>query len=929
MISTSIISQKIAENHYQEWKNSGVNDEIIFNNVTTIYDKLEVDKLLNIRTKRMWNRPDDLVPCWAVSGVDPIDDTPTIQGVQVKPNNPYKDSTGRIVKYLTAKNSETSPLFLDNGSGYWQSKINNIFEPIIITEGAKKAGSLLSNDYCAVSIPGVATCRKKGRLHQNLELFAKVGRRFYLCFDNDILYKEPVQKALIGLARELSANGSKVCIIQLPEGDAKGVDDYLVAYGRDNFQSLLDNAATFEEWLEEIKNSESEAEETQLKSRLAKHFQLIEKQWGIHLRYNNLKKQIELYGRELDEDEVRLVMALQFDIDISSADAQMIIKALAKRDEYSPIVEYLDEINFKFPDIDTSFLDNLARDYFGSDDPLHAIYFKKFLVSAVARARNPGCKVDSVLMLLSPEQGKYKSTFFDVLFGDGFFSDQLGSDISNKDEKMKISKYWCLEWSEFEAIYKKKDVASLKSFITNKSDCFRAPYARKEAEHPRPCVFVGTSNEREILHDPTGDRRFWIIPVTVEKIPLDKVRADRDRLWAAADALYKSGFKWWLDDKEDKVRQELNKEFRATTFWDEMLENLWEKLGRPNFISTETIVKELGFTDAKEIRGGVQKELSDTMTRLGFSKIKNARRINGELRRGWEKIKDQPVEDFSENLTVTDELTVTPALYKDSSRYTTVTDDSNSRNTVTEQNLETVTVLQSNDGSVTGLHQLEPIQIATVTVKTDVTVNPEDFSQEENLAELQVNVELFRMALADNSYEMITQLVESWSQDFKKSVFAMLTPEEQEQARKLRDKNQSPPPEEIVKKMASEILGETREAIAHDSSTRMPLLKEGRNYFSKTHKRKIKVFTLFDSIREVSCSMEGIRGRYSVGYGDIVACDDSPTASFEEGEEVILVGKNKKRAIVTTVTDEGIYLKDANTGKSLRKMFYAHQVEEV
>ncbi len=96
----------------------------------------------------------------------------------------------------------------------------------------------------------------------------------------------------------------------------------------------------------------------------------------------------------------------EFDIDITNTDVHTIVLDLAERQSYSPVVEYLDECEAKFPQIDAeagwNFLDGLAKANFATDDLIHNIYFKKLLVSAVARARQPGCQVDSVFILVSP-----------------------------------------------------------------------------------------------------------------------------------------------------------------------------------------------------------------------------------------------------------------------------------------------------------------------------------------------------------------------------------------------------------------------------------------------------------------------------------------------------------------------------------------------
>ena len=94
--------------------------------------------------------------------------------------------------------------------------------------------------------------------------------------------------------------------------------------------------------------------------------------------------------------------------------------------------------------------------------------------------------------------------------------------IIRLDEKMLIHEYWCLEWSEFATVYKHKDIESLKKFLAQTIDSFRKPFERAVSKHKRGCVFVGTTNNPEILQDPSGrNRRFWIINV-YQEIDIDK-----------------------------------------------------------------------------------------------------------------------------------------------------------------------------------------------------------------------------------------------------------------------------------------------------------------------------------------------------------------------------------------------------------------------
>ncbi|OUL33124.1 hypothetical protein BV372_17410 [Nostoc sp. T09] len=618
----------IAPSHWQEWQKSAVLDYIIKRNVRTIYDARELDKILNKNNRKRWKHSDSLIPAWCVSGVDPLTGEATLQGVQVKPDNPRISEEGKPLKYEGAQGYNAAPLFLDPGiENYWNNIYQDILQPIIITEGAKKAGSGLSIGLATISLPGVSTCRKKGRLHQNLELFAKLGRTFYICFDNDILHKQMVQNALLGLSRELAAKGSKIMVIVLPDGDAKGMDDYIALHGGDAFKELVNNALTFEEWKEEA-SKKLEDEELSFQSRMASRFHLVNKIWGQHLRYNTLKKDIELYGTALDMNHIKLILALEFDIDVSKDDAFTIIERIAKAHSYSPVVEYLDEVEAKFPDVSGDYLDDLAYQFFGTTDPLHTTYFKNFLVASVARARHPGCWMDCALILYG-EQGIRKSTFWRTLFGGDWFSDDLGND-NDKDEKMKMHRFWCLEWGEFETVYKRKDVEELKRFLAKKEETFRTPYDRVPVDYKRGFVFVGTTNQTEILNDPSGDRRFWIIPVSKAKIPVEAVLFCRDKIWAAANALYKAGYPYMLTDEQEAQRADRNRDYQVIDPWMEIVE---EYVRVKDFVTTQSIYRLLGIDPAHQDVAS-DKRISGVMRRLGWER---GREDGLRGSRGWKR----------------------------------------------------------------------------------------------------------------------------------------------------------------------------------------------------------------------------------------------------------------------------------------------------
>lgn len=168
----------------------------------------------------------------------------------------------------------------------------------------------------------------------------------------------------------------------------------------------------------------------------------------------------------------------------------------------------------------------------------------KWLVGAVARIYKPGCKLDTMLVL-EGGQGDFKSTSIRALFGDEWFSDSKLT-IGDKDALSQMQGKWAYEMAELDA-HRKADDTAFKQFMTTQVDRVRWHYGKRAEDVPRQCVFVGTTNMHQYGKDETGMRRIW--PFEVGHIDLQKIRADRDQLWAEAVALFRQGVTWWVDKR--------------------------------------------------------------------------------------------------------------------------------------------------------------------------------------------------------------------------------------------------------------------------------------------------------------------------------------------------------------------------------------------
>ncbi len=227
------------------------------------------------------------------------------------------------------------------------------------------------------------------------------------------------------------------------------------------------------------------------------------------------------------------------------------VKHAAAQRTFNPVRDYLDECMVRHElNENNELLDKWMIDFLGVKPATEdeALYIKAVsrlsLIQAVARACNPGCKADSVI-ILEGQQGTGNSSAIRVLFGEDYFGDQLPP-MSSKDASSYLKGKWCVELAELE--YKRKaEVETIKAFITRTHENYRPAFGREEVNLARTTVFFGTTNATEYLVDETDNRRF--LKVSTKEIDLNGLAAARDQLWAAAAQAYHANEPYWLADE--------------------------------------------------------------------------------------------------------------------------------------------------------------------------------------------------------------------------------------------------------------------------------------------------------------------------------------------------------------------------------------------
>lgn len=220
-----------------------------------------------------------------------------------------------------------------------------------------------------------------------------------------------------------------------------------------------------------------------------------------------------------------------------------------EKQSFHPVKDYLNSLVWD----GESRIDNLLIDYFGTDDNLYTREaIRKMLCGAVARILKPGTKYDLVLTLVGA-QGSYKSTFIKKL-GKDWTTDSF-STVQGKEAYEQIQGAWLVEIAELAGL-RKAEVESVKHFISKQDDTFRPAYARTSETYQRQCVFFGTTNNKDFLRDPSGNRRFMpidVIPERATKKVTEDLEEEVDQIWAEAVELYKAGEPLYLSAEAEAI----------------------------------------------------------------------------------------------------------------------------------------------------------------------------------------------------------------------------------------------------------------------------------------------------------------------------------------------------------------------------------------
>jgi hypothetical protein len=393
------------------------------------------------------------------------------------------------------------------------------------------------------------------------------------------------------------------------------------------------------------------------------------------LRLNRLTQELESGPMESPKiienpDKAYLLISESEERPFAKTHVYDTIQLIAYNSSYNPVHNFLDECAKQEP---IDYFDNLASTLLGVHEEgpknprlpcgglLADVALKRFLIAAVARARQPGCSLGWMPILVGP-QNVGKTNFFqyltppDAMSGTYPWCPTIQQGISYlKERPHALHAGWIVNLDEVERFFRRQYTEEFKNLVTVAVDRSRRLY-ENERLFQRSFVLAGCTNSSDFMVDPSGNRRFMAITVlgkvpspqdpNVKIIDLDRVKADRMGIWAAAQLAYLDEPIYEFSSYEVSCLEDYLNSFTVDNPLTGALQAALARnvstlhKGRPAYFMSD-IFNWLGLD--LNPRQGSGNGVADELKRLGY--VSDRVKINGRPVRLWQLGRPEPHDD--------------------------------------------------------------------------------------------------------------------------------------------------------------------------------------------------------------------------------------------------------------------------------------------
>jgi predicted P-loop ATPase len=271
---------------------------------------------------------------------------------------------------------------------------------------------------------------------------------------------------------------------------------------------------------------------------------------NYELKRNIVTRKIENYGADMEEEDLNSVFISAKKTFGKEVTSEIVNKLIFSRFilDYNPFSDFFEKHSELKP---TGCIDKL----FGSIQtdtgmrgseffPEYAAYFgRKWLVGMISAMH--GKHSPLMLVLSGNKQGTGKTEFWIRFLPQELKKYFAESKLTRgKDDEILMSQKILILDDEMSS-KDEKEISAFKRLTSKQVFSLRAPYGKSNIDLRRLAVLCGTTQENEILSDPSGNRR--IIPINVLSIDHEQYNSvDKISLLMEAYWLYKEGFQWEL-----------------------------------------------------------------------------------------------------------------------------------------------------------------------------------------------------------------------------------------------------------------------------------------------------------------------------------------------------------------------------------------------
>ncbi len=314
--------------------------------------------------------------------------------------------------------------------------------------------------------------------------------------------------------------------------------------------------------------------------------------WNIRRNIISKYFEIEKNGEWMNmEDKHFNSIFLQLKKHFEKLDFQLVKRLIMSEftPDYNPLMDFINRNKHLSPEGNIKKLSDCISSEFGLTGEHREYFIRKWLVGLISAIH--GQHSPLMLVLAGKIQNTGKTEFFRRLLPKSLRKYYAESKFDKgKDDEILMCQKLIIMDDEMGGATKKK-IEKLKELTSRQNFYLRAPYGSNNEDMLRIAVLCGTTNNEDLLNDPTGNRR--IIPVNVTEINHDLYNSiDKRDLLIEAYHLWQEGFQWEMKKEDIDLLAQYTDEFKAVSVEEEMI-FLHFRIPNPNeegvsiFLTTE------------------------------------------------------------------------------------------------------------------------------------------------------------------------------------------------------------------------------------------------------------------------------------------------------------------------------------------------------